>query len=195
MFSCSPADWNVWVSILKGRLGERRFDHSLSVAKTASVLAKQYDYNICLAEVSGLLHDYARDLREEELLGIAEKRGLIRHPVERQVPVLLHGPVGGVLVKEDLGICDEEVLQAIACHTTGAPGMSGLSGIIYLADMIEPLRDFPGVDKLRSLARRSLKAAVIAALESSIRYCLDSRLLIHPLSIEARNYLLTRDSI
>ncbi len=186
---------DTFLSVLKKMLRPKRFDHSVSVARTAFSLAEKYGYDTSRAELAGLLHDYARDMSENDLLTVAENKGLISHPVERQVPVLLHGPVGAVLVKEDLGIIDNEILQAIACHTTGAPGMSLLAEIIYLADMIEPLRDYPGVDDLRSLAGSNLQAAVMAGLEASISYCIEAGKLIHPKSIEARNDILMKAAI
>lgn len=178
--------------LLKDRLPLDRFEHSLFVSKTAADLARQHNCDVSRAELAGLLHDYARNLEEADLLALAESNELIKHPLERQVPMLLHGPVGALLVKEDLGISDREVLEAIAYHTTAAPGMSVLAGIVYLADMIEPLRDFPGVDALRNLAKDDLEAAVLAGLNASIKYCIKRGVMIHPCSIEARNFLLGR---
>jgi len=186
----SSGNLETWKALLKERLSSKRFEHSLSVSQTASALAYRHGYDSSLAALAGLLHDYARDMSEEDLLDFAEANKLIGHPVERQVPVLLHGPVGAFLVREELGVCDREVIEAIAYHTTGAPGMSALAGIVYLADMIEPLRDFPGVAALRNLAENDLQSAILAGLDSAIGYCMDLGMLIHPISIEARNSLL-----
>ncbi|HHX94945.1 MAG TPA: HD domain-containing protein [Clostridia bacterium] len=176
---------------LKERLDPQRFEHSMSVSRTAFELAETHGCNPESAKLAGLLHDYARDMCEKDLLAIAKEHRLISHPVERQVPLLLHGPVGALLVQRELKIFDADILEAIAVHTTGAPGMSDLAAVVYLADIIEPSRDFPGVRMLRSLAQNdSLDAAVLAALVSGISYCLERNLLIHPISVEARNYLL-----
>ena len=183
-------NWDTWVLILQKRLKKTRFEHSLSVSSTAFELAEKHGFDVKAAAVAGLLHDYARNMKVADLLSAAKQKGLLVHPIERQVPILLHGPVGAELVKGDLGIADKEITEAIAYHTTAAPGMSGLTGLVYLADMIEPLRDFPGVNNLRDLARHNLSAAVLAGLESSIAYCMEAGLLIHPISIEARNYML-----
>ena len=175
---------------LKERLDKERFEHSLGTAGVARDLASRYGYDEGKAYLAGLLHDYARGMSDRQLLQIAESNNLISHPVEEQVPVLLHGPVGSVLVRRDLGIEDREILEAISRHTTGFPGMSPLAEIIYLADIIEPSRNFDGIERLRSLSIQNLHIAVIAAIDCSIRYCLGKGLLIHPASIEARNEIL-----
>lgn len=179
-----------WKQLLKERLPLDRFEHSLSVSETAANLARQHGCDVFRAAAAGLLHDYARNLGKADLLALAEDNQLIVHPLERQVPMLLHGPVGALLVEEELGISDKEILEAIAYHTTAAPGMHTLTGIVYLADMIEPLRDFPKIEALRKLAGENLEAAVLAGLNFSLKYCIDRGIRIHPYSIEARNFLL-----
>lgn len=181
-------------SVIKEKLVRQRFEHCMSVSLTASSLAKKHGYDVSAARLAGLLHDYARDMNENDLLAIAEQNNLISDPIELQVPLLLHGPVGALLVSRDFNIYDKEVLEAIAYHTTAAPGMSGLAGIVYLADIIEPLRVFPGVEALREIAQTDLNAAVLAALELGIDYCLERGLSVHPISIKARDYMLIKNS-
>lgn len=185
-------EWNELLTVLQERLTIERFEHCLGVVGVAGELARRYGYDLVKAELAGLLHDYARDMGERELLEIAKKNRLKVHPVEYQVPILLHGPVGAFLVQQELGIEDLEILEAIRWHTTGFPGMSGVAQIVYLADIIEPSRDFDGVEKLRILAQQNLHTAVMAAIDCSIGYCLKRGLLIHPISIEARNEMLGR---
>jgi predicted HD superfamily hydrolase involved in NAD metabolism len=69
--------------------------------------------------------------------------------------------------------------------------MSDLDKIIYLADMIEPGRDFPGIERLRCVAERDLDQAMVIGIESTLRYCMDTHKLIHPRTILVRNWLLT----
>ena len=73
-----------------------------------------------------------------------------------------------VIAQERFGM-PECVCSAIRWHTTGRPNMTRLEKIIYLADMLEPNRDFPGVDELRALAFEDLDAAMAKALESSVK--------------------------
>jgi len=129
---------------------------------------------------AGILHDYARELGEASLLKEAERRRL---PVDRIVkvqPVLLHGPVGAELVREDLGIRDPEVLEAIRCHTCGGEGIGPLARIVYAADIIEPSRDFPGVEELRRQVREDFRQGLIRVVESTMNYVLRQRYLLHP---------------
>lgn len=183
-------DWDYWLRQLEKRLKNSRLQHSVSVAQTARSLAEKHGCDPHLAATAGLLHDYARDMEAKELLSLAEEWDLIVHPVEKQVPVLLHGPVGSKLIGQDLGIFHKEIVEAVAYHTTGAPGMSDIAGIVYLADIIEPLREFPSVDLLRELAQVDLQAAILAGLEGGVSYCIKTGKMIHPRSVEARNYLL-----
>lgn len=188
-------EWKIIRSRLEERLSPQRLQHCLSVSRTASALAETYGFNVEAAKLAGLLHDYARDMDESDLLAVAERHNLISHSIERHVPLLLHGPVGAVLVREELGVFDKSILEAIALHTTGGPGMSDLAATVYLADIIEPFREFPGVEALRRLAKSNFYAAVLAALNSGISYCLERGLPIHPISVEARNYLLEKHGI
>ncbi|MCP6368247.1 bis(5'-nucleosyl)-tetraphosphatase (symmetrical) YqeK, partial [Klebsiella pneumoniae] len=80
---------------------------------------------------------------------------------------LWHAPVGAFLVRNEVGITDKEVLDAIAYHTSGRPGMTLLEKIVYVADYIEPGRRFPGVDEVRELAKKDLNAALIQSLKNT----------------------------
>jgi len=183
---------NGYDELLARKLSPLRYRHSQGVASYAAELALKYKGDISKARLAGLLHDYARDLPEEKLLTLAEEAGLISCEVERRLPVLLHGPVGAYLIQRELGLNDKEILQAISRHTVGSPDMTLLDKIIYLADALEPGRLYPGVDVLRRLAEEDLDKALLKALESSISYVLAKGQLLHPATVEARNYLLLK---
>ncbi len=180
-------DYEEWV---RKRVTRARFEHLEAVRECAVRLAEKHGADPWAAAVAALLHDCARDLPEPELLFLGRKHGLVKDEVEVLVPVLLHGPVGAVLVREELGVTDDEVLRAIANHTLGAPGMGLLEKIIYLADMVSRDRDFPGVGRLRRLAEEDLGAALLEGFASSVRYCLRRRKLIHPQTLAAWNFFL-----
>lgn len=180
------------IAIIQKRLSSNRYQHSLRVAEVARRLAEQYRVDPGQAYTTGLLHDYAKGLSGQQLLDLAEKYDLINHPVDRLLPDLLHGPVGACLVREELGIEDEYMLSAIANHTLGALDMNPLEEIIFLADMIEPGRDYPGLERLQCLTERSLEEGMLFGLETTIRYCLDQRRIVHPRSIEIRNHYLQK---
>ena len=105
-------------------------------------------------------------------------------------PKLLHAPVGAALLHVELGITDPAIINAVAFHTTGRGRMSLLEKVVYLADFIEPGRDFTGVDRIRELARSQLRAALIASVEHTIRSVLDRSMLLHPRTVQLRNSLL-----
>lgn len=178
------------ISRLNQRLSAHRFIHTLNVAQEAEKLAKLYHVNTEDAIVAGLLHDYARELPDEELLRLAQEDHWPLNPVEKEIPMLLHGPVAAYLVKRDLGITDPSILQAIRFHTTGCGQMDDLAKIVFLADMLEPSRNFPGVKELRQLAYHDLNRALLKCLEHTLLYVIERGRLLHPLTVEARNALL-----
>jgi predicted HD superfamily hydrolase involved in NAD metabolism len=157
-------------SYARERLSDKRYAHTLRVAETTERLAKLYGLDPERARLAGLLHDTAREVGKEELLRVAEEDGLPIGDFERERPILLHGPVAAKLAREDLGVEDGEILDAVRVHTTGEPGMVPLALALFVADKIEPGREQPGVEDLRELASVSLHRAARAALEDSISY-------------------------
>lgn len=177
--------------LIKNRLSQKRYQHSLGVARCAEQLAIRFGIDGHKAYITGIFHDYAKNLSPRQLLELAGQAGLITHPVEKESPELLHAPVGAYLLKTGLGLDDAEILAAVKAHTLGSANMSSLDKIIYLADMIEPTRSpYPELDKLRQLADQSLDKAMLLGLESTIRYCLARGKLLHPVTVEARNEFL-----
>ncbi|MFS8512340.1 MAG: bis(5'-nucleosyl)-tetraphosphatase (symmetrical) YqeK, partial [Planifilum fulgidum] len=95
-------------------------------------------------------------------------------------------------VREELGVDDEEVLNAIRSHTTGRPGMSLLEKVVFLADYIEPGRSFSGVEEVRRLAREDLDRAILKALDNTIVYLVERGFKVYPLTILTRNDFLDK---
>lgn len=177
--------------IIRERLSPSRFEHSVQVARVARQMAQQFNENEDQAYIAGILHDYAKGISGGELLKLAEAHGLIEDEVERLAPDLLHARLGAELLVRDWGVEDEALLQAISNHTLGRVGMSALEKIIFLADMIEPGRDFPGIDRLRCIANRDLNRGMVLAIEFTLQYCIKMGRLIHPRTVLIRNNLLT----
>ncbi len=157
-------------SYARGRLSDKRYAHTLRVAETAERLAKLHGLDPERARLAGLLHDTAREIGKEELLRVAQEDGLAVGDFERERPILLHGPVAAELAREDLGVEDGEILDAVRAHTIGEPGMGPLALALFVADKIEPGREQSGVEDLRELAPVSLHRAARAALEDSVSY-------------------------
>ncbi len=170
--------------LARGRLSAERYGHTLRVAQTAERLARLHGLDPRRARLAGLLHDAAREMPPERLLELAERWGVPVGPFERRNPKLLHGPVAAELVRRELGLSDEEVLRAIREHTTGSPGMGPLSLALYVADKIEPGRDYPSVKKLRELARADLREAALEALRRAVAYNERRGRKTHPQSLE-----------
>ncbi len=177
-------------SIIRFRLSEKRFKHSLRVANVARDLADYYGVDTNKTYLTGLLHDYAKGISGDQLLAIAEENNLIENEVDRQVPDLLHAPVGAHLLKKEVGINDEEILNAVKFHTLGSVEMKEMDKIIFLADMIEPGRDYPGIERLKCLAFRNLDQGMLVGLESTIKYCIDQGRILHPRTVLVRNHFL-----
>ncbi|MGS0765146.1 bis(5'-nucleosyl)-tetraphosphatase (symmetrical) YqeK [Syntrophomonas curvata] len=178
------------LAVISTRLSSRRYNHSLQVAQVAREMAGHYGIDPDKAYLTGLLHDYAKGMAASELLDIAITNHLLEDEADSLVPDLLHAPVGAFLLRSELAVDDEEVLQAVKKHTLGALNMSDLDKIIYLADMIEPGRDFPGLERLTCLAWRNLDEGMLFGLESTIKYCLDEHRILHPLTVKVRNHFL-----
>ncbi|MFZ7101854.1 MAG: bis(5'-nucleosyl)-tetraphosphatase (symmetrical) YqeK [Peptococcaceae bacterium] len=179
-----------YTDLIKKKLSSKRYKHSLGVAATAGKLAELNDAEPETAYLAGILHDYAKELSAERLLEIAKGADLISDEIELQEPQLLHGPVSALLVREELGITDMDILDAIKYHTTGCPDMKLLTKIIYIADYIEPHREFPGVEKLREAAYENLDLGVLQGLNLTLQHVLEQNGLMHCLSVQARNRLL-----
>ena len=178
-------------ALLEKSLKPSRYQHSLGVAETAVFLAQRFGVNEEQARIAGLLHDCAREYRNEDLITEAEKRLIVVGDIERQMPLLLHAYVGSRLVTEKYGVSDHAIEQAIWRHTVGGAKMTKLDKIIWFADMIEPNRDYPGVEELRSLAKTAaLEDMVLAGLTQSITFVLQKGGLIHPDTVIARNEIL-----
>jgi predicted HD superfamily hydrolase involved in NAD metabolism len=168
-----------------------RWEHTLRVMETAAELARMTGADPEKADVAAILHDYCKFWPEEKL-----KEWILRHRLPRELleynKELWHAPVGAEAVREELGIDDEAVLDAIRSHTTGRPGMSLLEKVIFLADYIEPGRRFPGVDEVRQLARENLDRAILKALDNTILYLIGRGFKVYPQTILTRNELLEK---
>ena len=177
---------------LKEMLDEEKLEHSVNTSKVARKLAMKYDYDADKAEVAGLLHDCAKDLDYKTLEKMVLEYNIELDEIIQKIPKLLHPLVGAAIAKKEFNIQDPVILKAIKAHSTGAAQMSLLDKIIYLSDKIEPLRNMNGVEELRKMAEMDLDRAVLMALDMGLLYLISKDLLIHPISIEARNNILSK---
>lgn len=148
-------------------LDERRIAHVAGCESEAIELARRWGEDPELAAEAGILHDITKRLSYEEQLNLAEKYGIIFDTAELAAPKLLHARTGAAVAKERFGVGDA-VYQAIRWHTTAKPDMTLLEKVIYLADYMEPTREFPGVELLRRLAENDLDRAILEGLKMSV---------------------------
>lgn len=167
----------------------KRYLHSLGVQYTSANLAMRYGADIMKAQVAGILHDAAKYYQDNDMIDQCEKYGLIISDIERQQPYLLHGKLGASIVQHDFGIMDQEILGAIAYHTTGKPAMSLLEKIVFLADYIEPSRKIiPGLAQIRELAFIDLDQAVYMALQNTIEYVRETNRTLDTTTLDTFEY-------
>jgi len=170
---------------------ESRLIHILSVEQMAIALAQQHGLDVNKAAQAGLMHDLAKFFKPQNLLQMAQAEGLALDPVDQANPHLLHADVGAIVARDQFGIQDEEVLQAIANHTLGKPGMSPLSCVVFLADSLEPGRgDTPELNTLRKFSQRDLSQAVWMTCDIAIQELMVKHRLIHPRTVLTRNWFL-----
>ncbi|WP_027088218.1 bis(5'-nucleosyl)-tetraphosphatase (symmetrical) YqeK [Cohnella panacarvi] len=173
----------------RGQMPDRRWKHTLGVVETAIKLAERFGGDIRKAELAALLHDYSKAWPISRMEQIIREQGLPSELLEHDRE-LWHAHVGAWAVHAELGIADDEVLDAIRYHTSGRARMTKLDKIVCLADYTEPGRDFPGVEKIRKLAEKSMEEALIAGFDSTITLLLEKGRRIFPLTIDARNGLI-----
>lgn len=180
-------DYNEIKNLLKRRLTEKRYHHSLAVAVEAKRLAAKYGGDETKAELSGLLHDITKNASEEEHLNIFSSFDIILNDIEKRAYKLWHAISGAAYVKNILKLDDEEIIDAIRYHTTAKAGMSKLALILYIADFTSADRDYEDVDVIRKLADESLEKAYIYALKFSIKDLVENGKAVHNDTVNAYN--------
>ncbi|MFW5981365.1 MAG: bis(5'-nucleosyl)-tetraphosphatase (symmetrical) YqeK [bacterium] len=179
---------------VKKKLPKKRYLHTLAVADTAEEIAIQQGYSRKKARLAALLHDYAKFISLTELRNIAEividewEIG----KEELDIPHLLHAPVAAYLAKNQLAVDDYDVLEAIRYHTIGNPGMGKLAQIIFVADFIEPNRNFVDLDIIKKELEKDIEKAIVLICNYSIKYNIDKNRIIHPNTLNLRNAYLRR---
>mgnify|MGYP004524139461 CR=1 FL=1 len=185
--SGNKTDYEALKLILKKRLTEKRYYHSLCVADEAKRLAEKYGGDCENAYLAGLLHDITKNAPDDEHLKIFNEFGIILTDVEKNAQKLWHAMSGAEYVKHILGIDDPEITDAIRYHTTAKAGMSLLAKILYLADFTSADRDYEDVDVIREYVDISLEKAFIYALRYSIKDLVDQARAVHPDTVAAYN--------
>ena len=169
-------------------LRHKRIPHVLGTEQEAIRLAERYGADVEKARVAALLHDCTKKLDMDEQLALCRHYGIQLDELERRALKLLHAKTGAAVARDVFGV-DDEIYRAIWWHTTGHANMTLLEKIIYLADYIEPSRDFPGVDKLRAVCYKDLNEGLLTGLEMTIEEMTGMGNPVHRATIEARDAL------
>lgn len=171
---------------VEGAMSQKRFTHVLGVEKAALELARRYGADETKVSLAALLHDYAKERPDEDFLGIIDDCDL-DPDLKNWGNNIWHGLVGSFIISQEFNLEDDEILQAIERHTVGAADMSLLDKVIYVADYIEPGRDFPGVDEARRIAAEDLDKAVAFETARTLAHLASKGLPIYPQTLETYN--------
>ena len=178
------------IDIIRNKLTSNRFEHTMRVYEEAVKIAKIFNGPIQQVELAAILHDYSKNDSEDDL-----RQAIINDDLPENLlhfnKELWHGPVAAIKVREKFNIKDNAIIDAIYYHTSARANMGMVEKIIYVADYIEPQRNFPGLDEVRELATTDLDKAVFHTLRNTIIYLMKKNEKIYPDSFYAYNYYIS----
>ncbi len=175
-------------AVVVSLLNPNRVAHVLGCRDTAAKLAERWGGDVTDAARAGLLHDITKALDGPLQLTLCGEYGTILSDFSRRYPKTLHALTGSLVAERIFGE-NEAVVSAICSHTTGKANMNTLEKIIYVADYMEPCRNFPGVERLRELAFSDLDAALKCGLETTLEHLKNQGSEVSPESREALAWL------
>ena len=181
-------------ALLQSLMKQSRYEHSLNVSERAAFLAEKYGADGTAARVAALLHDCTKKLDMAEQLALCEQYGIRLDPLEQKALKLLHAKTGAAIARHVYGV-DNEVYEAILYHTTGRAGMSLMEKILYLADYIEPSREFandPDVVRLREAVYDDIDRGLLLGLTMTIDEMEGMGNPVHHDTLDARDYLIEK---
>lgn len=169
-------------------LNPRRMSHVLGTEQEAIRLAKRYGAEVEKAQIAALLHDCTKKLTPDEQFFLCKQYHIELDGVEQMSPKLLHAKTGAEIARDVFGV-EDDIYQAIKWHTTGHANMTLLQKVIYLADYIEPNRDFPGVESIRTACYEDLDKGLDLGLKMTIDEMTGRGIEVHHYTREARESL------
>ena len=172
---------------LQQSLNEKRYLHSIGVMDECEKLALHYEADVNKARIAGLLHDCAKNISQSEENTLLNKYEIKLDDIQKQSHALVHGILGMYVAREKYNKNDEDIIDAIYWHTTGRAGMTLLEKIVFIADYIEPARTFDDTEEIRKNAYEDIDRAIVLSADSTIRYLLERKKLVHPLTLDTRN--------
>ena len=176
-----------FIAIIRSRLSDYRFHHSLCVAQEAKRLAELYGADADKAYTAGILHDIMKDTAKEAQRQIFEDYAVNLDEVEKHSTTLWHARSGEVFLRHVLGVTDEEILSAVRYHTTGRANMTLLEQVLFTADFTSADRNYPDVAVMRAYANQSLTKAIRYGVEYTIRDLIEQGRPVHPDTLAVYN--------
>lgn len=164
-----------------------RIAHVRGCEQEAIALARRWGADEEAAAEAAILHDCTKRATRDEQLELCRKYGIVPDELEAKSEKLMHSKTGAAVAQTEFG-CESEIVDAIRWHTTAKPEMTLLEKIIYMADYIEPNRDFEGVEALRTLAYEDLDRAMLLGLDMSLEEIRRQGNPVHPNTIAAREW-------
>ena len=164
-------NFNELKEIVKSKMSLKRFTHTLGVVEMSEKLAKIYNADIEKCKVAALLHDICKEMDMEYIKNIC-KNNFMNELSEEDLEnnEILHGFAGAYYVKNELGVNDKEILNAIKYHTIGAKNMTLVEKIVYIADAIEYGRNYPSVVEIREETFKNLDKGILMEIEHKKKY-------------------------
>ena len=154
--------------IIKKKMSEKRYIHSVNVSNMAVKLAKKYGADELKAELAGLLHDITKEMPDEYHLKLIKNSGIKLNAIEKRSKKLWHSISGALFIQKELHISDEEIINAVRYHTTGRENMTLLEKIIFIADSISEDRKYENIKFIRKVAFEDINESMICCLRLSI---------------------------
>lgn len=176
-----------FTTIIRSRLSAKRFEHSMNVAETARQLAEKFGADPEKAYTAGILHDSCKDLPKSEQLSYLVLNDIPLSVCELAAPKIFHARCGRLFAERELGVTDEDILNAIRYHTTGRANMSVLEKVIFIADFISAERNYDGVEIMREKAAESLEEAIFEGLSFTIKDLINDEKAVHTDTVDAYN--------
>lgn len=175
-------------ALVKGYLNGERLYHTLGVLHTGLILSQSHNESWWRVSVAALMHDCARQMSQEEIRNRLERYGVQISPADEAFPQLWHAQLSAEMLSHELGIDDPEIKRAVLLHPTGDREMSRLQKIIFIADYVEPTRQFNAAAEIRDLAYENLDEAFKRALKQKMDYVRSEGKQLHQRSIRALHY-------
>ena len=174
---------------VKKKLPAGRFLHTLGVVEAALPMAAKFGCDAQKVKTAALMHDIAKPLTTAEMVDICQKAKDPVTPEELAREKVIHAKAGAIIARDEFGITDQEILDAIRYHTTGRPGMTMLEKIIFIADFIEPGRTkAPNLDRIRREAMLDLNRCVCMIARDTLQYLQESKAVVDQRTVDTYEY-------